>query len=38
MAKAFVAPPGTRHWMHNISDEPARLLWQTRPALKTVIM
>jgi quercetin dioxygenase-like cupin family protein len=30
-----VVPPGTPHWMHNISDEPARLLWQTRPALKT---
>lgn len=31
----FVVPPGTPHWMHNISDEPARLIWQTRPALKT---
>lgn len=31
----FVVPPGSPHWMHNISDEVSRVNWQTRPALKT---
>ena len=31
----FTIPVGTRHWMHNASDAPARVLWQTRPALQT---
>jgi len=31
----FEIPPGVPHWMHNVSDEPGRLLWQIRPALRT---
>ena len=31
----FTVPIATPHWMHNISDEEGRLLWQVRPALKT---
>ena len=28
-------PAGTVHQLHNISDEPATVLWSTRPALRT---
>ena len=28
-------PSGTVHQLHNISDEPATILWSTRPALRT---
>lgn len=35
VGETYTIPPGTRHWMHNASDEPARILWQTRPALRT---
>ena len=31
----FSVPVNTPHWMHNISDEEGRLLWQVRPAMKT---
>ena len=31
----FTVLPNTPHWMHNISDEEGRLLWQVHPALKT---
>jgi len=33
--EAFTVPAGTPHWMHNVSDEEGRLLWQIRPALKS---
>lgn len=33
--ETFTIPAGTHHWMHNAADEPARVLWQTRPALQT---
>jgi quercetin dioxygenase-like cupin family protein len=33
----FVVPAGQPHWMHNASDEPARVNWQTRPALRTEV-
>lgn len=32
---AFTVPANTPHWMHNVSDEEGRLLWQVRPALQT---
>ena len=28
-------PAGTVHQLHNISDQPATILWSTRPALRT---
>ena len=28
-------PSGTVHQLHNIADEPATVLWSTRPALRT---
>lgn len=28
-------PAGTVHQLHNISDQPAMVLWSTRPALRT---
>lgn len=31
----FVIPAGFSHAMHNISAEPGRVVWQTRPALQT---
>ncbi len=31
----FTVPANTPHWMHNISAEEGRLLWQIRPALKS---
>ena len=31
----FVVPPGTMHWMNNVSDEEGKLSWQVRPALDT---
>jgi len=31
----FVVPVGARHWMQNISNTEGRVIWQTRPALKT---
>ncbi len=31
----FTIPKNTPHWMHNISTEEGRLLWQIRPALKS---
>jgi quercetin dioxygenase-like cupin family protein len=35
-APAVVAvPAGTVHQLHNVSDEPATVLWSTRPALRT---
>jgi quercetin dioxygenase-like cupin family protein len=33
--ETFTVPANTRHWMHNVSDEEGRLLWQVRPALQT---
>lgn len=32
---AFTVPAGTPHWMHNVSNEEGRLLWQIRPAMKS---
>jgi quercetin dioxygenase-like cupin family protein len=32
---AFAVPRGTPHWMHNVSDEEARVIWRVRPALRT---
>jgi mannose-6-phosphate isomerase-like protein (cupin superfamily) len=31
----FTIPPGTPHAMHNVSSEEGRVIWQTRPAMKT---
>ena len=31
----FTVPPGTAHWMHNVSEEKGRMNWQTRPAMDT---
>jgi quercetin dioxygenase-like cupin family protein len=31
----FIIPPGTPHAMHNVSSEEGRVIWQTRPAMKT---
>jgi quercetin dioxygenase-like cupin family protein len=31
----FTVPANIPHWMHNISPEEGRLLWQIRPALKS---
>ena len=31
----FTVPPGTAHAMHNVSSEEGRVIWQTRPAMKT---
>jgi quercetin dioxygenase-like cupin family protein len=28
-------PSGTVHQLHNVSDQPATVLWSTRPALRT---
>jgi quercetin dioxygenase-like cupin family protein len=28
-------PAGTVHQLHNVSDQPATVLWSTRPALRT---
>lgn len=33
--EAFTVPAGMPHWMHNVSDEEGRLLWQIRPAMKS---
>ena len=33
----FVVSPGTRHQMHNDADEPGKVIWQTRPAMKTEV-
>jgi quercetin dioxygenase-like cupin family protein len=33
--ETFTVPPGTPHWMHNVSYEEGRLRWQVRPALKS---
>jgi quercetin dioxygenase-like cupin family protein len=33
--EAFVIAAGIHHRMHNVSNTEARVLWQTRPALKT---
>ncbi len=33
----FVVPPGTHHQMHNDADEPGKVIWQTRPAMKTEV-
>jgi quercetin dioxygenase-like cupin family protein len=33
----FVIPPGTSHQMHNDSDEPGSVIWQTRPAMNTEV-
>ena len=33
--ETFSIPANTPHWMHNISPEEGRLLWQVRPALQT---
>ncbi len=33
--ETFTVPANTPHWMHNISHEEGRLLWQVRPALQT---
>lgn len=35
VGEQFEIPPNTEHWMHNISDEEGRLLWQVRPALNS---
>ncbi len=35
VGEKFIVSANAPHWMHNISDEPGRLLWQVRPALKT---
>jgi quercetin dioxygenase-like cupin family protein len=41
VTKAFAAgavvevPSGTVHQLHNVSDQPATVLWSTRPALRT---
>ena len=34
----FVVPPGTRHQMHNDADEPGKVIWQTRSAMKTEVV
>jgi len=34
-AATVEVPAGTVHQLHNISDEPATVLWSTRPALRT---
>ena len=31
----FTIPPRTPHSMHNVSSEEGRVIWQTRPAMKT---
>ena len=31
----FVVPVGAHHSMQNVSDDEAKLIWQTRPALRT---
>jgi quercetin dioxygenase-like cupin family protein len=33
----FAIPPSTNHQMHNDSDEPGRVIWQTRPAMNTEV-
>ncbi|GAB4543047.1 MAG: hypothetical protein Kow0063_35770 [Anaerolineae bacterium] len=33
--ETFTIPANTPHWMHNISHEEGRLLWQIRPALQS---
>ena len=30
-------PKGVPHWMHNTSDEVGRVIWQTRPAMRTEV-
>lgn len=32
---SFTVPAGVVHWMHNADDGPARVRWETRPALAT---
>jgi mannose-6-phosphate isomerase-like protein (cupin superfamily) len=31
----FTIPPGTPHAMQNVNSEEGRVIWQTRPAMKT---
>ena len=31
----FTIPVGLAHWMHNTSHEVGRVIWQTRPAMRT---
>lgn len=33
--ETYTVPANTPHWMHNVSSEEGRLLWQVRPALRT---
>lgn len=33
--ETFTVPANAPHWMHNVSDEQGRLLWQVRPALQS---
>lgn len=33
--ETFTVPANTPHWMHNVSHEEGRLLWQIRPALQS---
>lgn len=33
--ETFTVPANTPHWMHNVSVEEGRLLWQVRPALQS---
>lgn len=35
--EVFTVLAGTPHWMHNAGDEPGRVVWQTRPAMRTEI-
>jgi hypothetical protein len=30
-------PQGVPHWMHNTSGETGRVIWQTRPAMRTEV-
>lgn len=35
VGESFQIPPRTAHLMRNLASVPARLYWETRPALKT---